>query len=481
MNRFAANDGMNYELDTTIGACATPPGQSGLAVIRISGPAAFYAAKQLFKPLSERFEPIDKMAGYTCAPGYWMNEPELSGKAIRLDQVILTKYIGPHSFTGEDTLEIACHGGTAIKQAILDSVFRLGIRPAGPGEFTRRAFLNGKLDLAQAEAVMDLISSEAKLQAVAALNQLRGAVSEKVAKARGEIYDLLARTELILEYPEHEESPDNIDSLKQNIELVCNSIRSLSDTYRQGRLIREGLTVVIAGKPNAGKSSLMNMLAGYERAIVTEIPGTTRDTVTETIDIDGLPVHLVDTAGLRESSDPVEVMGVSRARQAMETSDLLIWLVSPPLVEHDPELESIREAVESDLPLLLVCGKDDLGESHQISSLLEEKFPELGVIAFSAITGEGLAKIRQAIHDKYESSGNVQSESVLLTNIRHREAALRAAEHLEQAVAALDSGLTLDLTAMLLRAGAESLAEITGDSVSEEVVQTIFSRFCIGK
>lgn len=481
MERFAVADGIKQELEATIGACATPPGQSGLAVIRISGPASFYAAGLLFMPLNDRFGPFEKMDGYTCAPGYWMNESAESKTAVRIDQVVVTKFIAPHSFTGEDTLEIACHGGTAIKQAILDSIFRLGIRSAGPGEFTRRAFINGKLDLAQAEAVMDLISSEAKLQAAAAMSQLRGSVSAQVVKSRKEIYELLAQTELILEFPEHEETSDNIEHLKQNIWQVHLSLISLSDTYRQGRLISEGLTVVIAGKPNAGKSSLMNMMAGYERAIVTEIPGTTRDTVTETIDIEGLPVHLVDTAGLRDSSDPVEIMGVGRARQAMGKADLLIWLVSPPLKEHDSEIKAIKEAAASELPLLLVCGKDDLGESSQIKGLLEENFPDLNIVAFSAVSGEGLESIRAAIRERYESGGSTQSEAVLITNSRHREAAMRAADHLEHAFRTLDSGLTLDLAAMLLRAGAEALAEITGDSVSEEVIQTIFSRFCIGK
>lgn len=481
MTRYQPDDHMRRHLLDTIGACATPPGQSALAVIRVSGPASTQVGDLLFEPQIRQIERFSALPGYTCAPGFWLETPALADVPKRIDQVVVTRFVKPRSYTGEDMIEISCHGGTSVKQAILDSLFSLGVVPAGPGEFTRRAFLHGKLDLAQAEAVMDLINSEARLQARAAVQQLQGSVSSQISVSRENIYALLARTELILEFPEHEETDESLTELRLQIQRTGLSLQKLADSYRQGRLLSEGLTVVIAGKPNAGKSSLMNRLAGFDRAIVTEIPGTTRDTVKETIEIRGLPVHLVDTAGLRESDDPVEILGVSRARHAMEQADLLIWLISPPLTGLSAEMVEIKEARRSGLPLLLVCGKEDLTESKTILEQLQKTFPDLDPVTFSAISGEGLSKIRQEIYNRYQSAGSGQSEALLLTNSRHREAAVRASERLLEAERALEQGLTLDLTSMLLRSAAEALSEITGDMVSDEIVQSIFSRFCVGK
>lgn len=468
-------------LSETIAAVSTPPGQSGVAIIRVSGPAVNWLGDLLFQPISGRFPQYSNMDEYTCAPGYWLGQLDANNIRSRVDQVVVTKFIKPFSYTGEDVLEISCHGSAAVKQAILNSLFAAGISAAGPGEFTKRAFLNGKLDLAQAEAVMDLINSEASLQAAAAMKQLQGSISSEVTKSDQLIYGLLAQTELILEFPEHEETPENLEALAVKIREVRSKLEQLISSYRQGRLLSEGMNVVIAGRPNAGKSSLLNQLAGYERAIVTEIPGTTRDTVKETVDLDGLPIHLTDTAGIRHSDDPVEKLGVERARHAIETADMVIWLVSPPFAGIEEEISEINRLRAEGLPVTIIRGKDDLPDSSELTGLLNQKLENESVIAFSALSGDGLIEVKHAIKAVYEERGSQGSESVIITNSRHREAIEAAVRRLVEAEQAMEQGLTLDLVSMLLRSAAEYLAEITGQSVSDELVQTIFSRFCVGK
>jgi tRNA modification GTPase len=458
-------------------AAATPPGQSGLAVIRLSGPFCAHAADRLFRPAGTRFGRIVDMPGYTVGVGDLVDPRD--GQVI--DQVVVTRFVAPHSFTGEDVVEISCHGGSAIKQAILDSLFSLGVSPATAGEFSRRAFLNGKLDLAQAEAVMDLIQAGARKSAQVAASQLHGALSRRIRDLSGEIYRLLAQVELILEYPEHEETLQAMDSLSAGLTGLRGRLDALADSFRQGRMLREGLTVVIAGRPNAGKSSLLNALAGFERAIVTPVPGTTRDTVEEQVDIGGLPVRLVDTAGLRQTDDLVEKLGVDRARAALQAADLVFWLVAPPLTDFSHELEDIRAALSENRPIILVAGKDDLGESPAIRHFLQNNLPELPVVSFSAVSGEGLAQLRQAILAQYEHSGHAAGEEVLITNSRHKACLDQACACLEQTSDAMSAGIPLDLIASLLRGSADAMAEITGDQVTDELIGTIFSRFCIGK
>lgn len=472
-----ASSGLNPD---TIAACATPPGPSGLAVIRLSGPNTIAVCNSLFQPLSARFAQPACMLPYTCSVGYWHDKPDLSQRQ-RLDQVVLTCFLAPHSFTGEDVMEISCHGGTAVKQAILDSLFQLDVQPAGPGEFSKRAFLNGKMDLTQAEAVMDLIQAEARLQAQAAFAQMQGAIADRVHAVSGSLYRLMARVELILEFPEHDETQDAILGLMEEIGQVQRALTGFTAGFRQGRLLSEGLNVVIAGRPNAGKSSLLNRLAGSDRAIVTDIPGTTRDTVHEVVDLDGLPVRLTDTAGLRQSDDRIEQMGVLRARTAMDQADLVIWIIAPLAADIQADLIEISQLLDLKVPFLLVAGKDDLTESRELKNLLAQHLPDLPPLAFSAVTGEGLNEIRQAIRALYEQAGIPGHDGVLITNSRHKVLADQAAGYLMQTATAIKSGVSLDAAATLLRCAADSLAAITGDSVGDELVNTIFSRFCVGK
>ncbi len=458
-------------------AISTPPGQSGLAVIRLSGDGCAQAVDRLFKPSRPGSVAVADMPGYTCAVGDLVDPSDQR----MIDQVVVTRFASPHSFTGEDVVEISCHGGSAVKQSILDCLFAQGVTPAEAGEFTKRAFVNGKLDLSQAEAVMDLIQAEAAKTSKAAVEQLHGQLSRRVRELSDQNYALLAQIELVLEYPEHEETPEAYSDLAQGIENLRSQTKWLAETFRQGKILREGLTVVIAGRPNAGKSSLLNVLSGSDRAIVTPVPGTTRDTVEETIDIGGLPVHLVDTAGLRETEDTVEKIGVDRARLALQKADLIFWLASPPLSDLDSEIDGIAAAARLNLPLVLVAGKDDLDQDQEVRAFLKVHFPELPLISFSALTGEGADQLRQTILEIYEKAGSSSTENLLITSSRHKACLDRAGDALSQASRALEQQIPLDLVASLLRGSADALAGITGDAVTDELVNAIFGRFCVGK
>lgn len=463
-------------------ACATPPGTSGIAVIRMSGTAAFEIADPLFRNHSSAPDTVSDMKGYSCAYGDFLDPTTKE----TIDSVILTKFIAPHSYTGEDTIEISCHGGQAVKSAILRTLYSQGARPAEPGEFTRHAFLNGKLDLVQAEAVMDLISASARKAGSEANRQLKGVLSEKVREISGDIYKVMSQVEMILEFPEHEETEESALSLRQQMISIQDRLGMLMNSFHKGRILREGLCVVIAGKPNAGKSSMLNTLAGYDRAIVTDIPGTTRDTIEEFVDIDGLPVRLVDTAGLRESSDKVEQIGIDRAHRAIETADLVFWIASEApadpeqLLDQEEDLREVRSC-HQEQSLVIIIGKSDLTPFETNRKKFEEKFPGVPVIPFSSVTREGVEEAVKLIRKKYEESGSAGSEEVLITNERHFHAVMKAKECIDLALQSMKDNMPLDLQATVLRGAADRLAEITGDEVTEELVNEIFSRFCVGK
>ncbi len=461
-------------------ACSTPPGSSGLAVIRLSGADSAAIAGSIFRLPGNRKIDLAAMPGNTCRFGRIISPADGS----LIDEVVLTRFVAPRSYTGEDLIEISCHGGSAVKQAILDALIHFGARPAEPGEFSRRAFANGKIDLSQAEAVMDLISATTSRAAAAAARQLEGGLLQLVRQHLDSLYGLMARTELILEFPEHDDLDSAAAGLAADITEAAASLHQLAATFRQGRILHDGMTIVIAGRPNVGKSSLLNSLARRERAIVTDIPGTTRDTIEELVDVDGIPVRLIDTAGLRDSEDTVEQLGIGRARAAIEAADLVFYLISPP---WQPESEQARaeiaeiKTIAALRPLLLLCGKADLPAREHLSAAVAAALPELPLQSVSTLTGEGQAEIRQAISDTYQSLGVPGNEDLILTNTRHHALVKGAASSLQEAADALMAGITLDIAAVLLRSAADSLAEITGDAVSDTLVETIFSRFCVGK
>lgn len=438
------------------------------------------------------------MEGYTLAHGYWG----------AIDEVVLACFRAPHSYTGEDVYEISCHGGQAIRRAVLDSVLAAGARAAGPGEFSRRAFFNGKMDLAAAEAVMDMIGAQAERQAQVAYRQLTGGVSRVIRERTDHLYGALARLEMLLDWDEEEERPEDRALLVRELEHAERALRLLADSFAGGRIIREGLAVVIAGSPNVGKSSILNALSGRDRAIVSSIPGTTRDTVEVDLTLDGYLVHLTDTAGLAvDSRDPIEREGIVRAESALRTADLILWVLSPPLPPEDDRRQEearIDRCLAEGKALLLVLGKDDLRPSlpaeEDPAHYAAERFPELPTITWSDRSDDDLQRLKDmlvrfiecgslgsaeavsavACHEQVKCSGDGQSHE-MLTHARHKVAVDRAAELVGSARADLQSGLSFDLVAISLKEALTELSSITGEDVSETLIEKIFSRFCIGK
>ena len=465
----------NSTTTDTIVAISTPPGASGLAVLRLSGSDAARYCDALFRPFPITPLKPSEMAGYTTAVGSWAD----------LDQIVLSCFLAPHSFTGEDVYEISCHGGTAVKQAILDSLLKEGARLAEAGEFSKRAFINGKMDLSQAEAVMDLISAEAGRQVQAAYNQLKGQLSGKIRTRADKLYLLMARVEMILEFPELEETPPALAQLAADISDEGTRIRQLASGYGKGKIVREGLKVAIAGRPNAGKSTLLNSLVGENKAIVTSVPGTTRDLIEERIIVDGYLVHVTDTAGLTQSStDIVEQEGIRRARQAHAEADLLFWMISPPYPEgadFEAEIAEIQELSADGKDIVIVLGKDDKGSSDNMEAEIKQRFLDIEIVRFSIHREESTEQIRKQIRDHLQNLEHRYDQETLITHERHRNLLENAAAELDQASQGIGKGLTLDLVAASLRQAAECLAEMTGDSIDISLVDTLFSRFCVGK
>ena len=478
-------DSINYQTQTTaatIAAVSTPAGISGIAVIRLSGNKSGRICDQLFRPLSERFKPALQMQPYTVGVGYWYDAEQ---KNI-IDQIVLTYFAAPNSYTGEDLYEISCHGGQYVKQAILESLFALGAVPAEPGEFSRRAFINGKLDLTEAEGVMDMISAESSRQNQVALQQLRGQLAKEIQSVRENLYRIMAQIEMIIEFPENEDTPEQ----RERILVAINQIgRTLSDavaSFTQGRIVREGLHVVISGRPNVGKSSLLNLILGEEKAIVTAIPGTTRDIIEAQIILQGLSVVITDTAGLRATDDIVEKEGIERAYQAIEKSDLIIYIFSPENEElWFEDLREIETLLERNKKIVLIAGKKDLPDHKKLSAWLNQHISTLDqkpdILNFSKFEDQKAETIKKYILDFFESLGDSEGDSIMITHLRHHRVLQKTREQVAQAQQAFEQEIPLDLISGLLQAAAEELAELTGDQVSEELIETIFSAFCVGK
>ena len=472
-------------------ACATPPGVSGLAVIRMAGSGAAEVLDRVFTIVRSAGDALSvkEMSGYTAAFGT-LYDP-LDGHVI--DEVICTRFTAPHSYTGEDCVEISCHGGSAVRQEILRVLLENGARGAEPGEFTRAAFLAGKIDLSQAEAVMDVIAADSALALAAAERQLAGSLKQNVRAISRELYMSFASLEMIVEFPEHEDTPENTQSIVSALSSQLQLITNIAGSFSQGRILREGMTVVLCGVPNSGKSSLLNRMAGYDRAIVTASPGTTRDTLEVFSSVEGIPVRLVDTAGLRDAQDETEKLGVSRAYAAVKEADLLLWLCSPDGddLEKGSELFHALSDSQSHNDVGILVSKADLLDevgAERFMKTIKDRMEVWGFtgqirffLIFSSQTGEGIELLGKEIRRLYDEKGQGQMSQVLLTNARHFDKIASAQATLSETIAILERGQSADLACSLLRSTMDALGEITGDSVNEELVHTIFSRFCIGK
>lgn len=468
--------------DEPICACSTPAGISGIAVIRISGNGCGKLADKCSVILrsSGDYPRLSELPGYTCAFGY-VKDPS---NDIKVDEVIFTHFEAPHSYTGEEMVEISSHGSGAVKQEILKCLGMSGIRMAYPGEFSRRAFINGKMSLASAEAVMDVINSETERQLEAAGSLMSGKLAEEIDYIERNLYDQAAMLETFTEFdtedPDEEEA--KLETVKDNLSDCHDRLTTLCKGYGKGRILSERLRVALLGLPNSGKSTLLNTLTGFDRAIVTEVAGTTRDTIEVQLNINGIPVTLIDTAGIRETDDIIESMGIGKAYEAGRGSDMIFYMI-PPDMTADEAYSGVKGIIEDCESVTAVFSKSDAGENPDREEI-ETKLKTLGIESFISISAEedlNIDKLEDVIIDYYNELGGGASEGLLITNSRHYSKFLKASKKLALALDALDNNLGTEVCASALRACLDEIGEVTGKTVSATLADTIFSRFCIGK
>lgn len=460
-------------------ACSTPSGTAGIAVIRLSGAGSSDIADKcirIIRSFDDGIKSVADMPGYTAAYAEF-RDPAAD---TVLDNVILTRFVAPYSYTGDEMIEISCHGGNAVKQEILRVLETLGARQAGRGEFTKRAFINGKLDLAEAEAVMNVIEADSRRSLDAANSQMHGDLSEKLSRYEEILYKALALIEMIVEFPEHDDTPENTDNVMALCREAMTGLDELIRSYAKGKILTQRMKIVLAGLPNSGKSTLLNSIAGFERAIVTEVPGTTRDTIELQTVINEIPVTIVDTAGIRQTDDRIEEMGVKRAVTAVSEADLIFYLISP-----DTSLEEVIRTAE-DLPAAktrAVFTKKDEGINPERASI-EDALRSRGIDTFTEISakdGINLKSIEDAVTEVYEHAGGLVSDDITVMSSRHCECLRNAEDKLREAVNALECGIGEDIASSVIRAALDDIGAVTGKAVSAELADTIFSKFCIGK
>lgn len=454
----------------TIAAIATPPGEGAISIVRLSGDDAVTLADQVFKG-----KDLTKVSSHMINYGHFI-DPKT--REI-IDEVMVSVLRAPKTFTREDTVEINCHGGIVPTNKILQVLLTNGARLAEPGEFTKRAFLHGRIDLAQAESVMDLIRAKTDRSMKAALNQLDGELSQLIRNLRQEILDVLAQVEVNIDYPEYDDVEEMTSKLLREKALdVCAKIEQLLVTARQGKILREGLATVLVGRPNVGKSSLLNHLLHEDKAIVTDIAGTTRDVIEEYVNVLGVPLKLVDTAGIRETDDRVEKIGVERSRQALDRSDLVILLLnaSEPLTTEDIELLQLTQ----DKKRIIVLNKMDLEPKLDLNELYQY-VDKAEVLKTSVLKNEGIRELEEHIATLFYGGIENSQTTVLVTNARHIALLEQAKAALEAVLTGLEQELPVDLVQIDMTRAWELLGEITGDSYQDELLDQLFSQFCLGK
>lgn len=456
-------------MERTIAAISTPAGTGGIAVIRVSGAEAIAIADKIFSGRDK----LTDAPTHTVHYGFIKND-----KGEKVDEVLVTVMRAPKTFTREDVVEISTHGGFSASRGVLDALIKAGAYHAEPGEFTKRAFLNGRIDLTQAEAVIDIINSTNDLAQHTALSQLEGSLSREITEVRDALVHLAAQMQVIIDYPDEDLEDITTDDIR-NVALECKEKTDhLLATADSGKILREGIRTAIVGKPNVGKSSLLNKLAREDRAIVTDIAGTTRDVIEEYINLGGIPLILIDTAGIRKTDDTVEKIGVEKSLKSIDSADFVIVMIDGSSFFDDEDIEVLRAT--KDKKRIVLINKTDLGQSKYIETV-KKRAAGSAVIEISAKKGTGLDLLGEEIRKFYSLGEIAASNGAVITNMRHKTALIKASESLHNAAYAIESGLPSDIASIDINAAIEALGEITGETVSDDIVNAIFHEFCVGK
>lgn len=456
----------------TIAAVSSAVAESGIGIIRISGPDAFTVIDRIYRSKSGK-KRLSEEKSHTIHYGFIVNGEEI------IDEVLVMIMRAPRTYTAEDTVEINCHGGIYAMKQTLETVICHGARPAEPGEFTKRAFLNGRIDLSQAEAVMDVIQSKNEYALKSSVSQLKGSVKAAVGEMREKILYHIAKIEAALDDPEHMSLDGYTEELLPEIREIHRKVCRLIDTADDGRILTEGIQTVIAGKPNAGKSSLMNMLMGEERAIVTDIAGTTRDVLEETINVRGITLRVTDTAGIRDTDDVVEKIGVGRAKEKMQEADLILYVAdsSGRLDENDREIMEMLKGRKA----IILLNKSDLPSVTTEQMLREQTEDAYPIVSVSAKTGAGMDRLEELLREMFYQGRLSFNNEICITNMRQKTLLQEAADSLKRAIESAEADMPEDFLSIDLRSAYEALGGITGETLGEDIVNEIFGRFCMGK
>lgn len=459
-------------MDPTIAAIATPLGAGGIGIIRMSGQDALSIADKVFKSKSKKV--LQEQRSHTIHYG-WIIDPDTEEV---IDEVLMMLMKGPNTYTREDVIEINCHGGMIVIQKILQLLLKNGAQLAEPGEFTKRAFLNGRIDLSQAEAVIDIINAQTELSLQSSISQLGGTLSQKVKNLRQELLEMIAHIEASIDYPEYDMEELTYEMIQNKTKMLLDQVNDFIRTADTGRMIREGIQTVIIGKPNVGKSSLLNALLREQRAIVTDIPGTTRDVLEEYITIQGVPLKLMDTAGIRETADVVEQIGVEKSKEWMTKSDLVLVMMdaSTKFTTEDHEIFKLIEGKRC----LVLINKTDLPRKLDIKQVFAYVDKEQ-VLELSVKEGEGMDQLENRLREMFFAGEINVKDDVFITNVRHKDALVKAKSSLETVLETIELEMPEDCLSIDLQSAYEYLGEITGETVGESIIHQIFSQFCLGK
>lgn len=454
---------------STIAAISTATGNGGIGIIRMSGKNCFEILNKIFKPLNKNFE----ISGYTMKYGHIIDEEENV-----IDEVLVSYFKAPKSYTTEDMCEINSHGGLVIERKILELCLKNGADLAEPGEFTKRAFLNGRIDLVQAESVIDLINAKSEKEARASISQLEGNLSKNINSIKSLLLDLMADVEASIDYPEYDIEEVTNGKILSALEIINNKLGKISDSFKNGKVLREGIKTAIVGKPNAGKSSLLNAMLNEERAIVSEIQGTTRDTIEEYITVEGISLKLIDTAGIRETNDEIEKIGVKKSKKLIDDAELVIAIFdgTKPLENEDYEILKLIKEKNA----IIILNKMDIKETNLDSDpdILE---CNKKTIKMSAKNSENIEELYKSVADMYKMNDIEIDDGEILTNIRHKKQIDEAIESVRMAKETVQNSMPVDIIEIYLKQILENLNKITGDDVSEDIINEIFSKFCLGK